>query len=74
MTQERINEIVAILDRAKECDGISYALEQAVCELIREVKLLQDELKEYNCDTKIGCKLIEKIKAELAEVKKGATP
>lgn len=74
MTQERIAEILAIVDRAKEYDGINYALEQAVCELIREVKLLQNELKEYNCDTKIGCKLIEKIKAELAEAKKGAAP
>jgi hypothetical protein len=46
MTQERINEILAIVDRAKEYDGINYALERAVRELIHEVKLLQDELEE----------------------------
>jgi hypothetical protein len=50
--------------RAKQYQGVNYALEWAVRELIHEAKLLQDELNEYNYDTKIGCKLIEKIKAE----------
>lgn len=60
--------------RAKQYQGVNYALERAVRELIHEVKLLQDELKKYNCDTKIGCPLIEKVKAELAEAKKGVAP
>ena len=43
MTNERIAEILAIVDRAKEYDGISYALEQAINELIRELgRLTQD--------------------------------
>lgn len=43
MTQERIKEICAIVDRAKEYDGINYALEQAINELIRELgRLTQD--------------------------------
>ena len=29
-----------------------------------EITQLKDELADYNCDTKIGCKLIEKVKAE----------
>ena len=37
--------------------------------LIAENKRLGDELAEYNCDTKIGCPLIESIKAELAEAR-----
>ncbi len=41
MTQDRIAEIIAIMDRAKEYDGINYALERAVYELIAEVKRLQ---------------------------------
>lgn len=45
MTNERINEIIAIMDRAKEYDGINYALERAVYELIAEVKRLQTDLE-----------------------------
>lgn len=41
MTNDRINEIRAIVDRAKEYQGINYALERAVYELIAEVKRLQ---------------------------------
>lgn len=43
MTQERINEIRTIVDRAKEYRGINYALEWAVRGLIHEVgRLTQD--------------------------------
>ena len=45
MTQERINEIIAILDRAKQSQGVNYALEHAVNELIAEVERLQAEQK-----------------------------
>ena len=44
MTQERIKEIVAILDRAKQYQGVNYALEHAVNELIREVQALTEKL------------------------------
>lgn len=37
MTQERINEIRTIADRAKQYQGINYALDFAVHELIDEV-------------------------------------
>ncbi len=45
MTQERIKESVAILDRAKQYQGVNYALEHAVHELIAEVERLQAEQK-----------------------------
>jgi hypothetical protein len=48
MTQERIAEILAIVDRAKEYDGINYALERAINELIREVQALAERSK--GCD------------------------
>ncbi len=44
MTQERIAEILAIIDRAKEYQGINYALEWAVRELIHEVQTLTVKL------------------------------
>ena len=50
MTQERINEIIAILDRAKQYQGVNYALEWAVNELIREVQSLT---KKLNAEQKI---------------------
>jgi hypothetical protein len=49
MTQERINEILAIVDRAKEYDGINYALERAINELIREVQALAEK-RSKGCD------------------------
>lgn len=51
MTQERIAEILAIVDRAKEHDGINYALERAINELIREVQALAEKL---NTERKIS--------------------
>ena len=51
MTQERINEIIAILDRAKQYQGVNYALEHAVNELIREVQALTEKL---NTEQKIS--------------------
>ena len=38
--------------------------------LIEQVNSLQDELAEYNCNRKIGCKLIEDVKSELEQVKR----
>ncbi len=51
MTQERIAEILAIIDRAKEYQGINYALEWAVRELIHEVQTLT---KKLNAERKIS--------------------
>lgn len=49
MTQNDINSIIRIMERAKEYQGINYALEKAVHELIQEVEKLK--LKTEDTDT-----------------------
>ena len=62
------NEIVRALRMCAARHIESVPLEQRVADLIEslqaEITQLKDELADYNCDTKIGCKLIETVKAE----------
>jgi FtsZ-binding cell division protein ZapB len=45
--------------------ALNWQQENQECRNLQvEVTQLKDELADYNCDTKIGCKLIETVKAE----------
>ena len=49
----------------KECKrAVDILAADAIEKLQAETTQLKDELADYNCDTKIGCKLIEEVKAE----------